>query len=379
MSTSGIALAAHHATASSSSHRAHPPPRTRKSKSASAQRSDVRARDHARHGAPRIPHYGSTTTSLSASTPPVLDDTDTDSGSVTTGGGGGSSTPLGEKVAVGGYGYRWLYNTGDEPGVDVRKAPGVYAKLRDPARCTIVDYDDRGQGTRVDVPGAKLREWLESEDGRRPSDEDDPREEGERQNSLEGAAATPPARQQSTGGSPHPQQQPPSGSSRRSVRWINVDGINFDIVKTLALRYDLHPLAIEDALRAGNNPRSKVDFYATHLYAQVFVQYQQDGDEEAIQREAAAMDAAASRPHLHPRPELGGGGGSWRKWLGLDHGPQLQSLPEGVEGVFEPIQTVQTRRGRMVSPAREPRTCDFAPTVFAACCFSRSRRTRTAW
>jgi hypothetical protein len=46
-------------------------------------------------------------------------------------------------------------------------------------------------------------------------------------------------------------------------------GINFETIKVLALKYNLHPLAIEDALRAQNNPRSKIDFYAEHLYTQV--------------------------------------------------------------------------------------------------------------
>ncbi|CAJ0845568.1 7612_t:CDS:2 [Entrophospora sp. SA101] len=36
---------------------------------------------------------------------------------------------------------------------------------------------------------------------------------------------------------------------KTNVRWINVDGISWDVIKTLALKFDLHPLSIEDALQ----------------------------------------------------------------------------------------------------------------------------------
>ncbi|CAH1763439.1 2342_t:CDS:2 [Entrophospora sp. SA101] len=36
---------------------------------------------------------------------------------------------------------------------------------------------------------------------------------------------------------------------KTNVRWINVNGISWDVIKTLALKFDLHPLSIEDALQ----------------------------------------------------------------------------------------------------------------------------------
>jgi len=54
------------------------------------------------------------------------------------------------------------------------------------------------------------------------------------------------------------------------VRWINVGGISWDVLSTLALRYDMHPLAIEDVIHQhGNNARSKADYYPQHLFLRI--------------------------------------------------------------------------------------------------------------
>jgi hypothetical protein len=42
------------------------------------------------------------------------------------------------------------------------------------------------------------------------------------------------------------------------VRWINVDGLNWQCIKLLATKYDLHRLAIEDLLSV---QRTKIDLY----------------------------------------------------------------------------------------------------------------------
>ncbi|CAI2167786.1 11850_t:CDS:10 [Funneliformis geosporum] len=52
--------------------------------------------------------------------------------------------------------------------------------------------------------------------------------------------------------------------SESKVRWINVDGISWDVIKTLAIHYDLHPLAIEDTLQSSQ--RTKLDQYKDHIY-----------------------------------------------------------------------------------------------------------------
>lgn len=44
------------------------------------------------------------------------------------------------------------------------------------------------------------------------------------------------------------------------VRWINVNGGSWSLLRRLGLYYQLHPLALEDALHT-TATRSKVDYY----------------------------------------------------------------------------------------------------------------------
>ncbi|KAG1813918.1 uncharacterized protein BJ212DRAFT_383571 [Suillus subaureus] len=53
------------------------------------------------------------------------------------------------------------------------------------------------------------------------------------------------------------------------VRWINVCGISWDVMSALALKYDLHPLALEDVLHKCGHTRSKTDYYSQHLFIHV--------------------------------------------------------------------------------------------------------------
>ncbi|KAJ3013166.1 UNVERIFIED_CONTAM: hypothetical protein HDU68_000834 [Siphonaria sp. JEL0065] len=49
-----------------------------------------------------------------------------------------------------------------------------------------------------------------------------------------------------------------------TVRWINIEGLSFDVVKTLGVKYGLHPLAVEDVFHLPQ--RVKADFFEEHLY-----------------------------------------------------------------------------------------------------------------
>jgi Mg2+ and Co2+ transporter CorA len=53
------------------------------------------------------------------------------------------------------------------------------------------------------------------------------------------------------------------------VRWINVGGISWDVIRALALKYDLHPLSLEDVLHLPGSLRSGVDYYKRHLFIRV--------------------------------------------------------------------------------------------------------------
>lgn len=48
------------------------------------------------------------------------------------------------------------------------------------------------------------------------------------------------------------------------VRWINVNGMSFDVLKKLTNTYSLTPLAVEDALHFPT--RTKIDHYSEHSY-----------------------------------------------------------------------------------------------------------------
>ncbi|KAG8894391.1 hypothetical protein FRB99_001310, partial [Tulasnella sp. 403] len=50
------------------------------------------------------------------------------------------------------------------------------------------------------------------------------------------------------------------------VRWINIGGISWDVMKALALRYEIHPLVIEDILHGRQTYSSKADYYTKHLF-----------------------------------------------------------------------------------------------------------------
>ncbi|KAG8743373.1 hypothetical protein FRC10_012177 [Ceratobasidium sp. 414] len=62
----------------------------------------------------------------------------------------------------------------------------------------------------------------------------------------------------------------PAATAKREiwnkVRWINIAGVSYDVISAMALRYELHPLSIEDVLHGRKNARSKADYYTKHLF-----------------------------------------------------------------------------------------------------------------
>ncbi|GAA5911884.1 hypothetical protein JCM6882_005230 [Rhodosporidiobolus microsporus] len=57
------------------------------------------------------------------------------------------------------------------------------------------------------------------------------------------------------------------------VRWIHVNGLDWSVLKALALKHDLHPLSLEDMLHHGSSSstRSKVDYFRQHLFVSLIV------------------------------------------------------------------------------------------------------------
>ncbi|KAF9011264.1 magnesium transporter [Cyathus striatus] len=53
------------------------------------------------------------------------------------------------------------------------------------------------------------------------------------------------------------------------VRWINIGGMSWDVIKAVSIKYDLHPLALEDVFHGHTQTRSKADYYSRHLFLRV--------------------------------------------------------------------------------------------------------------
>ncbi|KAH8991944.1 hypothetical protein EDB92DRAFT_1934872 [Lactarius akahatsu] len=79
------------------------------------------------------------------------------------------------------------------------------------------------------------------------------------------------------------------------VRWINVGGISWDVISALALKYDMHPLSVEDLLHRRGHARSKADYYPKHLFIRVLC-HTLGSSTRASQGPEGASPAAWSSP-----------------------------------------------------------------------------------
>ncbi|KAF9486595.1 magnesium transporter [Pholiota conissans] len=64
-------------------------------------------------------------------------------------------------------------------------------------------------------------------------------------------------------------QEPPPREPWVKVRWINIGGVSWDVIKALSIKYHLHPLALEDVFHGHKGNRSKADYYTKHLFLRV--------------------------------------------------------------------------------------------------------------
>ncbi|KAK0209054.1 hypothetical protein DFS33DRAFT_498400 [Desarmillaria ectypa] len=72
------------------------------------------------------------------------------------------------------------------------------------------------------------------------------------------------------------------------VRWINIGGMSWDVIKAVSLKYDLHPLALEDVFHTRSQTRSKVDYYSKHLFLRILVHEIGDPDDTPTPLHATA-------------------------------------------------------------------------------------------
>ena len=142
---------------------------------------------------------------------------------------------------------------GAEPGVDPRRmtAEATYSHMINPCRIEIVDYSAI-RNTHFMMSKDEFIDLMGSRD------------------------------------SPDPPLKPPWAK----VRWINLCGLSWDVIKAVSIAYgalfflfplyfkfgkkafltcgtDLHPLALEDVFHGHSRTRSKADYYTQHLFLQV--------------------------------------------------------------------------------------------------------------
>ncbi|KAK4054618.1 hypothetical protein OIO90_003430 [Microbotryomycetes sp. JL221] len=79
------------------------------------------------------------------------------------------------------------------------------------------------------------------------------------------------------------------------LRWIHVNGLSWDVIKPLAIKYDLHPLAVEDLLHQ-SSVRSKVDYYKNHAFVNLIVHRILDPSrvDEASKSSASAASSSSN-------------------------------------------------------------------------------------
>ncbi|KAG9049055.1 hypothetical protein FS837_011328 [Tulasnella sp. UAMH 9824] len=65
------------------------------------------------------------------------------------------------------------------------------------------------------------------------------------------------------------------------VRWINIGGVSWDVIRALALRYEIHPLVIEDVLHGRQTYSSKADYYNKHLFVRMLCHVLKDDDDNS--------------------------------------------------------------------------------------------------
>lgn len=129
------------------------------------------------------------------------------------------------------------------------------------------------------------------------------------------------------------------GSPPLAVRWINIGGVDWNVLRAVALQYDLHSLALEDVLHESGHNHSKADYYPEHLFIRILnhtlaPDYEEEEEEDGnygleptlTPPTAPDLDPVTSRDDISPS-DSGTKGPS----------PNLQSLSGIVDAAKEEI------------------------------------------
>ncbi|MCJ1298961.1 hypothetical protein MMC08_001752 [Hypocenomyce scalaris] len=115
-----------------------------------------------------------------------------------------------------------------------------------------------------------------------------------------------------------------------SSRWINVNGLSWDVIKLLGNDKGLHRLAIEDLMNTRN--RTKADWYSDHTYIvlplQKLINLHSDSDCDSDYSEAEDSEPK-NRPKKQKRKSFMS---SWRKAMGLGRARAAPNKPLNISG-----------------------------------------------
>ncbi|KAJ3511394.1 hypothetical protein NLJ89_g4131 [Agrocybe chaxingu] len=141
------------------------------------------------------------------------------------------------------------------------------------------------------------------------------------------------------------------GLPPRMVRWINIGGIDWNVLSAAALKYNLHSLALEDILHERGHTHSKVDYYPGHLFLRILCHTVELNDEFA--------SPSSSPLNISPDPSktaLPDGGitqapakAASVTHLDLEGGPDIP--PDNLTNGEDP----QAKQGKDAAPGNEPR------------------------
>ncbi|RXW17592.1 hypothetical protein EST38_g8261 [Candolleomyces aberdarensis] len=128
-------------------------------------------------------------------------------------------------------------HAGAEPGVNPRSGAAIaqYSHFKEECIIDVIDYDNQDV-TFTRMKNDELVQFLATEQGSLQPDV----------------------------GKGSEDDMPPL-----SVRWINIEGIDWNVLSSVALRYNLESLALEDILHESGHNHSKADYYPNHLFLRI--------------------------------------------------------------------------------------------------------------
>ncbi|KAA1092445.1 hypothetical protein PGT21_002998 [Puccinia graminis f. sp. tritici] len=174
--------------------------------------------------------------------------------------------------------YQWNHTGPLEPGINPNQPQPQFAHLSNqPVSVNLVDYSDS------QVRFQSFEPSLASELKR-----------------LEHAISSEPNPSTSNNQAHEQTSRPPWAA----VRWINVNGLSWEVIRLLAIHYQLHPLAVEDCLHT--SARSKSEYYKQHLFVHAAVHTLEENP-DLLDPSTSTVEKKDSKPSTTTDQPLEGG------------------------------------------------------------------------